>query len=72
MGVHSTYLHFVGRQSLKLCLSHLHLNLQVETGFQLLVLGLFLGRLCKPNLKENNFLKEFGAKQVGLVKVGTK
>ena len=35
MGAHNTYLHFVRRLSLKLCLLHLILNLQVETVFQL-------------------------------------
>ena len=39
-GVHNTCPHFVGRLSLKLCLPHLSLNLQVGTGFQLPVLGL--------------------------------
>ena len=48
------------------------LNLQVETMFQMPILGPFLDRLYRSNLKENNFLKEFGARQVGLVKVGSK
>ena len=39
---------------------------------QLLVLGLFLDKPCRLNLKEMSFLKEFGATKLGLVKVGTK
>ena len=35
MGAHNTYLHFVGRLILKLCLPHLNLNLQVKTVFQM-------------------------------------
>ena len=38
--------------------------------FLQLVLELFLGRLCKLSLKERYFWKEFGAKQVCLIKVG--
>ena len=72
MGVYNSCLRFVGRRSLKLCLLHLHLDLQVQTGFQLHVLGIFRDRLCRLNLKEKNFWKEFGAKQLGLVKVVTK
>ena len=41
MGVHSTCLHFVGRQSLRLCLLHLRLSLQDRTVFLRLVLKLF-------------------------------
>ena len=33
MGVHSACLHFVGRESLRLCHLHLHLSLQAGTMF---------------------------------------
>ena len=41
MEVHNTCLHFVGRLSWMQCLLSLNQNLQVETVFQLSVLGLF-------------------------------
>ena len=64
MGAHNTCLHFFGRQFLKLCLLHLHhQNLQDEKGFQQPVLKLFSNRLCRWNLKEKRFWREFEAKK---------
>ena len=59
MGVRSTCLHFDGeRLSCLQCHPHLSLNLiqRVWTVFQLLLLGLFLDRPYKLNLKEMNLL----------------
>ena len=74
MGAHNTCFRFAGKQNLKLSLLHhcQRQNLQAETVFQQLVLRFFLDRLCRQNLKENYFLKEFRAKKEGLVKVETK
>ena len=62
-GGHSTCLRFVEKRSLKLRLHHHHQSLRVEIKFQHLVLGLFLNKLCKLNLKEKKFWREFEAKK---------
>ena len=72
MGVHNTYLRFVERLSWMQCLLLLSQNMQVDTVFQLPILGPFRDKPCRLNLKEMNFLKEFGAKKVDLIKVGSK
>ena len=72
MGVHNTCLHFVGMLSWMQYHPRLSLSLQVGTMSQLLVLGLFLDRPCRLNLKEMNFLKEFGATKLGQAKIGSK
>ena len=63
MGGHSRCLRFVEKRILKLRLHHHHQNLRAEIKFQQLVLGLFLNKLCRLNLKENKFGKEFKAKK---------
>ena len=72
MEVRNTCLHCVGRLSWRQCLHLLSQSLQVGIMSQLHVLGLFLDRPCRLNLKEMSLLKEFGATKLGLVKVGTK
>ena len=72
MGAHNTYLHFVGRQSLKLCLLHHRQNLQAVTMFQKFVLKFFSSRFCRQYLTENRFFMEFEAKKEVQAMEGTK
>ena len=72
MGVHNTCLHFAGMQNWRLCLLPRHLSLQVGTWFLQFSLGPFRDRPYIQNLKEKTFWTEFGAKGLGLAKVGTK
>ena len=68
MGVHSTYLHFVDKQNLKLCHHCLPQSLKAVTKFQQLVLEAFSNRLCKLNLKEKKIWVEFETKVKAVTK----